>query len=307
MTKKILILYGYDKIFAYSSIKRGFSGPMNTTIMRERFESYGYYVEVSTFSELDLTRDFTGWFVLYASSEEKGLFYKDYIEDVLLSIRMRGGYLLPDFKYFRAHHNKSFAEMLRLNFKSNELKTILSRSFGSYKELNDNVTHKIEYPVVIKSSSGSGSYGVKLAKNKEELIKNTKKLNKIIYYDFYFNVIAFNPIMVRLRNITKKITGRQASKYSPLYSNKFIVQNYVKGFKGDYKVLVFADKFFVLRRENRDGSFTASGSGKSVFPTEANEIIDVLDFAELTHKELGTPVSSIDSGRNRDGCHLSQL
>lgn len=151
--KKLLILYGYDRLFARSIIKHGIAKSMDVNILKENLEKGGYYVEISTFSELDLTRNFSGWFIIYASSEQRGLFYKDYIEDVLLSVKQSGGILLPDFKYFRAHHNKSFAEMLRLSFKKDELKTISSRSFGSYYELHT-MNYKINYPIVIKTSSG---------------------------------------------------------------------------------------------------------------------------------------------------------
>lgn len=304
--RKILILYGYDRIFAHSLIRPGFSGAMDVNIMKSIFENNGYFVEVSTFSELDLTRNFKDWFVLYASSEEKGLFYKDYIEDVLLSINLSGGILLPEFKYFRAHHNKSFAEMLRFSFKSVELKTVSSRAFGNYKELYD-ISDKINYPAILKVSAGWASNGVKLVNDFKELIKMAKKINKLIYFDFWFSIFMFNSVMVRLKNAVKFIIGRQTSKYSPLYSNKFIIQNYIKNLMGDFKILVFMDKYFVLHRENREKGFTASGSGKSSFPADLDKIKDILDFAMLTHEELNTPISSLDIGRNEDGCHLLEF
>lgn len=305
---KILILYGYDKHFALSIKKPGSARSMDINVLKECFENDGYYVNMSSFSELDLTRNLSGWFVIYASSEQRGLFYKDYIEDVLLSIKQSGGILLPDFKYFRAHHNKSFAEMLRLSFKKDELKTISSKSFGSYYELRT-MNYEINYPVVIKTSAGSGSNGVKLANNYNELIKISKNMNKITYFDFWYKFIMFNSVMMKLKVVKALLTRRPVHSYyySPLYSNKFIIQKYIKDLKGDFKVLVFFDKYFILNRGNRDNGFTASGSGKFVFPTETDEIKDILDLAKLTHEELNTPISSIDIARNGDGCHLIEF
>jgi glutathione synthase/RimK-type ligase-like ATP-grasp enzyme len=304
---KLLILYGYDGIFAHSIIKPGFSGTMEPKLLKELFESRGYQVELSTFAGLDLNRDFRDCHVLYASSEGRGLFYKEYIEDVLLAVELAGGKLLPDFKYFRAHHNKSFAEMLRNRFRREELRTISSRSFGSCLELDRQAMSSFPFPCFVKASAGSGSYGVKLVKDPDELARTARKLNRIIYFDFWFNVLRANPLSVSLINLAKSWTGRQVQPYAPLYANKFVVQSRIKDLDGDYKVLVFHDKFYVLRRQNRVNGVTASGSGRSHFPTEVSAIKEVLDFARLAHRELNTPVSSLDIARNGDGCHLLEF
>jgi len=46
-----------------------------------------------------------------------------------------------------------------------------------------------------------------------------------------------------------------------LHRSKFIVQEFIPDLSNDWKVLVFWDKYYVLRRKNRPNDFRASGSG----------------------------------------------
>ena len=59
---------------------------------------------------------------------------------------------------------------------------------------------------------------------------------------------------------------------------KIIIQDYISGLDGDYKVLIYDKKYYVLRRYNCKNDFRASGSGIFVF--EENIPRAVLDFAE---------------------------
>ena len=85
-------------------------------------QNYGHSVECKKFSELDLTKNYEGYYVLYQSAEDIGVFYKDYISDIVYFLEMQGAILLPSFTYFLAHHNKNFMELLRLSFKDRMVK-----------------------------------------------------------------------------------------------------------------------------------------------------------------------------------------
>jgi hypothetical protein len=75
---------------------------------------------------------------------------------------------------------------------------------------------------------------------------------------------------------------------------KFIVQTFIPNLNGDYRVLVYGEKFYVVYRENRDNDFTASGSGKLNF--EADIPNGLLDFAKLIYTKFITPYMSLDIG-----------
>ena len=86
------------------------------------------------FSDIDFSRKYNDYFIIYQSSEDQGLFYKSYIEDVCLFLEISGEVLIPGYQYLRAHHNKAFREMVRFTFKDERLKTIKSKVFGTYED-----------------------------------------------------------------------------------------------------------------------------------------------------------------------------
>ena len=85
-----------------------------------------YILVVKHFFEIDFRKEsYKNKWVIYQSSEDPELHYKDYIEDVLLTLKIQGAKLIPNFDYFRAHHNKVFMEFLRDVLPINEIKNIL--------------------------------------------------------------------------------------------------------------------------------------------------------------------------------------
>ena len=189
--KKILILTHEDGRFAtkfVGTMEKHEGTNMDTYEMKILFEDNGFSCSILKFSELDMRDNYKGYFVVYASSEDYGKFYKNYIEDIILRLQLDGAILLPNYIFLRAHANKSFQELLRASFDKNELREPYSISVGSYGELKG-VASRISYPCVVKTSSGSGSSGVILVHNEEELYKHTKKLMTIHYVDYSRDLI----------------------------------------------------------------------------------------------------------------------
>ncbi len=254
-------------------------------------------VVLQKYQDLDLNKNYRGWYVIYASSEERGLFYKGYIEDVLLKLQYDGAVLIPDFRYFRAHGNKSFQEMLRKQFKNPKLRNIESDIVGRLNELN---TDKYTFPCVVKSASGSGSLGVRLVHNPEELFKESQKLSFVKYIDQYYTRakdIVYSEFGWKIKIVIYKFMKRSQSYRNPgsfFHANKLVIQNYIEGLDSDYKVLYYFGKYYVLRRMNRQNDFRASGSGKFVFPSEISEIETILNYAKEVANELYTPMISMD-------------
>ncbi len=268
-------------------------------------------VEQVDIKNIDYSRNYHGYYVVYPSSEKRGLFYKGYLEDVLLRLLSDGAILIPRFDLFRAHSNKAYQELLRTTFKDERLRRPWSRIIGRLKDLEKQVFE--EYPYVVKSAAGAGSTGVVLAENYKELYAAAKRLSTVTYMDYYYTWkrdFFYIPFVWRMKVWLYKKMGRSQSLLHPKHvenDNKIIVQKYIKGLCSDYKVLYYGGKFFVLKRDNRDDDFRASGSGKFEFPTDIDGIKSILDFAELCANEINAPMISMDIGRNDDDCHLIEF
>jgi hypothetical protein len=125
---EILLLTDYRNQFYESVRSRGES--LNLELIGRYLAEMGYTLRVMQFCDVEFQ---PGYFknrnILYQSSEDKGLFYKDYIEDILLGLTLQGANLIPDFPKFRAHHNKSFMEILRKNTECLSINIIKSNCY----------------------------------------------------------------------------------------------------------------------------------------------------------------------------------
>lgn len=279
MIKKLFILLDYRGSF-YSST-REIAGSMNVSIIKSLFEGYGYDTEIEEFSEVDFRSDkYRGAFVLYQSSEDPDLRYKDYIEDILLGLEIKGAILIPDFHKFRAHHNKVFMEILRDTSEFTPIQNIVSDKYGTLSEFKSSLDKgKHRFPIVIKPSFGSRSSGVGLARFKKEALQLSRR-------------IARSYSLINLKRFIEGIFNGKGFKPISNYRKKFIVQNFVSGLSHDYRILVYGSRFYVLRRENRSGDFRASGSGILSFPKQVPK--ELLDYAEIVLTFFDTPFISLD-------------
>ena len=71
-------------------------------------------------------------------------------------------------------------------------------------------------------------------------------------------------------------------------STSLIIQTFIPGLQGDYKVLFFGDKYYMMYRKNREHDFRASGSG-NFFPVPENDHEGLLNFARRVSKEIRLP------------------
>lgn len=291
---EIIILLDYKGDFQCSVFDLKNYTSMNVTNVVKYLEEYGYNVKVNHFTEIDFEENYKGKYILYHSSEDFGLFYKSYIEDICFFLKNSGAILLPDLIHLRAHHNKSMMEMIRLQFKNIKLKTIKSSIIGT---LEDFQTKKMIFPLVVKLSEGSGSNGVQLVYNKNEFESAAKESSRVLFGRSYLE-LAKKYIL----NIVKKKSKREYTDYR----NKFIVQNFIEGLSGDYKVLFFAGKYYILGRKNRKNDFRASGSGL-LFEVPESEVEGILAFSKLVVEELKEPMLGIDIGYDGTNYHLIEF
>lgn len=300
---KFLILMDKRKYVA-ESLAEGAEQRIDVALLKTHLMDMGAIVEVQNVHTFDCSLNYRGWYIIYPSSEDKGLFYKEYIEDILLRLNLGGAILLPSFELFRAHHNKVFMESYR-TLLSDEYNTIKSFSFFGIDDLENKLNKNIQYPIVLKTSQGAGSSGVSIAYNRKEAIRKAKRMSKITYYDYnesrkkcVRHILGKVKRTILRKKILEKATGKE----------KMICQNYVPNLKCDYKVLVFGEKYFLLRRENRKSDFRASGSGLLSFPENLSSSEEkVLDYARGAYKQLNVPMLSIDIAYDGKKCHMIEF
>lgn len=308
--KKLLILTGRD---GYLTTK--LEGTMYTHILGkvdvnkiERCLRVDFEVERTTYTKLDLNRNFREYYVIYGSTEERGLFYKGYVEDILLRLMLDGAKLVPGYEYARAYGNKGFQEMLRKRFGILAINNLKSSVIGRYSDFDaGKYTH---FPYVVKASSGSGSRGVRKVQNIKELSKTVKLFSKSAYYDYEFTRLkdlGYMKITYMFKIWLYKKMKKSQRLENPkkwFYANKVVVQEYIDGLDSDYKVLYYYGKYYVLNRKNRANDFRASGSGKFRFPEKVNEIRNILDFAAQCTSEMDVPMISMDIVSTGVECYL---
>jgi len=254
---------------------------MDISAISRHFDDSGYRLVVKPFSSVDFRKDaFAGKHVLYQSSEDPGLHYKSYIEDILLGLDLQGAILIPRFPLFRAHHNKAFMEILRDLSENQEIKNVRSRVYGTFEEFEQDST---SYPTVLKTSDGGGSVGVTLLRGERDKRRYGKRFSKA------------GGLEETIRERLKAMLWRDYPPRS-VHRKKFVAQNHIPNLQGDFKVLVFADKYYVLYRRNRTNDFRASGSGLFEHPESVPPI--VLDFAKSVFESFQVPIISLDVALN---------
>lgn len=277
--REIILLLDYRDQFYFSTRYRGAS--VDIEKLHTEFKKQGHTLFVKSFTDINFrTQNYSGKYILYQSSEDPGLRYKDYIEDIIYGLLLQGAILIPEFKYFRAHHNKVFMEVLRDILSIPEVKNIESCKFGTYEEYKKNLSLDVGKKV-LKPGVGTRSRGVSLLSKDHEKNILPKKISR-----------SFT-----LENFKLWISGLWTGKPYTLMSNhrkKFIVQNYIEGLKGDYRVLVYGEKLYAVFRGNRKNDFRASGSRILDFNVDVPD--SVLDFAQNVYKAFNVPFMSLDIG-----------
>lgn len=303
--KNLIILVDNKSNFQISKPDFKFFRSMDVNKIKMFFISRDFKVAVKKFSEFDLTDNFKGSYILYQTSEAKGSFYKRYIEDLVYFLTKAGAFVLPRYEYLRAHHNKVFMELLRIDFRDESLKSVKTTIFGSWQ---DALNFLPEFPVVIKNSASSGGAGVFLARNRKDYERYTKRAGRIILSSSiagfcidYFKILYKKTVKILYPSRSNYVEYNTTPISSPL-----IVQTFIDGLKGDYKVLVFGRKFYAMYRKNRKNDFRASGSGK-FFEVPREEQENLLDFARKVTFEINFPILGLDIGYDGKQYHLLEF
>jgi len=257
---------------------------LDQSLLAECFARHGMTVEYVPLADVFAgVKAWRGRIALYTSSEEFGDHYKKYIEDVVYGLEEAGAHVLPRAAFLRAHNNKVFMEILRDQLLGEELTGLRSRVFGTLEEVRTALDgNELPLPCVIKSSLGAMSRGVELARTPAEVLDKAGRLSRSPHR--WYELRDF------LR--AKKIPGyRRESRHQ----NRIIIQPLVPGLDADWKVLVYGDQYYALKRGVRPGDFRASGSGSDYLAGRSSGIPEnVLSFVEQLYDKLDVPHLSAD-------------
>lgn len=241
----------------------------------------GFDVEMLSYQELALAEVKND--CIYLSGSHQNTDVKSYIDDILSVAFARKDNLVPSLELIKCHENKGvqglLSKKLGLNYINQEY----------FVEVTPTSSR-----TVIKRISGAGSAGVSLVDSEPEVVRF---LNRTILGEMRFKRLLYIlRAFFRLKFSKWKFKNEYWEYYRP--RARHIKQRFVEGLKGDYKVLVFDRKVFVLRRLNREGDFRASGSGNFEF-VEPNQ--ELLEFSLSFREQLNSPYVSLDLIDTSDG------
>ena len=217
---------------------------------------------------------------IYILSSHQNPYIKSYFNDVA-SVLFNDSNCIPAPKYILSHENKGVQKIL--NDKMN-----LGLPNQTYRLFPSNIEPHINN--VIKVIYGSGSSGV--------FLSSTSNLLKSFFLATWksikmYDIIHYLKIKIKIKASKNVIHDDYYKRYIGYIEQEKIS---TKGY--DYKVLIFMNKVYLLKRFVRSNDFRSSGSGKFEF-VEAPE--NILDFALKFRKKLNVPYASLDVLEDQNG------
>jgi len=283
--KQVYLLTDYKNRFGSKHDDQPYRSGMDHELLGNAFQDEGYLAQFISMNNVN-PRD-ERWkerVVLYTSSEDNGLIYKQYIEDLVFSLELAGARVIPSFRYLRAHNNKVFMELLRDLLPAEKRGNLVSFHYGTAEELYAQV-EKIDFPVVVKGHSGAMGRNVFLAHSGPELIRLIKR-----------KIAAETTFRFRLKEILRQYKHPGYIRES-FYRGRFIIQKFIPGLKNDWKVYFFGDRAYVFSRPVfKRREFRASGGGYDNYSygLAAEMPEGLLEFGWEIFRALDIPFVSMD-------------
>jgi glutathione synthase/RimK-type ligase-like ATP-grasp enzyme len=281
MATNIIILRDYRKVFGskYNSVP--YRSGLDLELLMNHLVTFGIMAELQDYSDLELNNINKRDIYWHDSIEDIGYHYKTYMEDMILAIELAGAKVIPGFKYIRAHNNKVFMESLRKLSKNPDLNNLFSRQYGCFEEI-DNQLKIANFPVVVKGSEEAQSRNVYLGKTNND----TRKIIKNITYCMPF-----------IKKVKEYLRVQKYPGYTKEsnFRKKFILQQFIPELKNDWKLLIFGDICYILRRGIKEGDFRASGSHHNYgFGSHSSPPDGIFDFAYAIYEFFNVPYISLD-------------
>ena len=292
MDKRIIILTGYERFFGQT--RKPWVG-MNLDRLSQLLREGGYDVEEYEFHQL-ANQDIRiqDSIILYSFSQRSQL--RRYIRDIIWGLQNSSNLLIPSLDLLHCHENKGFQELYKQRL---GIDTLGGYYFSSSRELRD---YELNFPMVLKSVEGSNGKYVFLVHNREELQRRIRQMESGVGFLTHLDFVR-----------RKYFRGKRVHEGYPDYDNRtdyyqyrdysipereFVLQEFVPDLRNDYRITVFYDHYFGVKRYNRPNDFRASGAKK--FDFEAEIGAELLDYARELRRKLNTPVACLDIGM-KDG------
>lgn len=195
---------------------------------------------------------------------------------ILYSAKMMGLKVFPDFND-AWHFDDKIAEMYALQavgapiprsqvfYRMNDLKKALGEG-------------KIEFPIVAKLRTGSGSHNVKLIHNKAQLLHYARRMfgrgydpAPSLIYKTSSNIRSSHDkatFMAKLKRAPEFLITRRNAKKFPHEKGYVYLQEFIPSDGYDMKIVVVGDKLSGLYRPIRSHDFRASGGGEVLYDKE---------------------------------------
>ncbi len=221
--------------------------------------------------------------VVYTSSDEKNIRF--YLQDVMHFISNKCS-ILPKYDILMCHENKGFQELMRTELGFGDL------SGNYFFDIDDSV---LSAPKVLKTIDGAGSSGVFLVKKENDVLD--------IKQQHFVACRKTRKLQLQGKN---RLENNRFSNYNYRHKgfSRFVEQKFIPDLTYDFKILVFGDRYYSLKRNIREGDFRASGSNLFEHVKPSNE---VLDYARSIFTKMDNPYASLDIAQSTKGCHLIEF
>ncbi len=284
MSTKIALITDYLGRFGSKQKSKSYRSGFDIDKLIELFQKNNFEVKIINFTNaLELLQEKEAYFILYTSSEDKGGHYKSFIEDSIQLLSLSHHICIPESIFLRAHNNKVFMEMLRIHYDFSDKNVFNSKFIATKKEIS---SLNIDFPSVVKGPDGALS----------KTVIKADDINDV--YRFFSSIAPKLEFKHKLREYLRRIRHRNNYDPEELKRGKIIIQDFMPNIKFDWKVLVYNDMLFALKRQNRKNDFRASGSGIYAYSEKVPE--NVLDLAWETRKKLDVPHLSLDIAETKD-------
>lgn len=272
--KKYLIVTAEDGFFAQG--KYPWSS-MDLLVIKESLASDGSSVDIVTFSYLkENIKKLDGYIIIYTSSQR--IEHKKYIEDVVYLLKDKNT-LIPSYEALLAHDNKGFQSILDKKY---DLGLIPSAYFCDLTEIPD--IERVEFPLVYKPANGASSTGVRK-------VSTISELKEAVREPFSISLESIKYLLKKY--IFKSRYNAKWYEYLAFAKNRFLIQKFIPGLEYDYKVLIFGDKYFILKRYVAENDFKASGSGIHSRDI-GSDLVPVLNRARDFKNKFKSHIYSLD-------------
>lgn len=288
LQRSVIILTGYDHFFGQTR-KPWVS--INTSALLTELANKGISAKELPFHQVAnqqvVIKDSI---IFYTFSQRDNL--RAYINDVIFFLQSQGNLVIPSVELLRCHENKGFQECLK---QSLGIDSLPAQYFSSKRELEH---YQIEYPVVLKTITGSNGRGVFLIQNQTQLKAKLKEIEPRLSIWTKLDLLRRKHLRLpkTFQGYEHFDSRNDFEQYRDYITPEqcFILQKFVSGLEFDYRVIVLGERFYVTKRLTRKGDFRASGAKRFTFDFNAPD--ELLDYARDIFAKFNSPCLSIDVG-----------